>query len=240
MTPQLGGVNGTTISASRYYEDIIIPTTTDNLKFQADSAYAGYVDIVSVRKILGFSGNGWDFDGATQYITVLDFLDTGNSATEISVLFWAMPRSKMSTSGCNPFSKFNSSPNQEWNFVQTRTIWQSNIWKTGVTAEGRKSYTSSFPIPINNPALFGFTHKAGALSLYLNGVLDPNPTKGTDTDVSTIADTPTDILLGGGYSAGVPTNFFGGYMFEAIIFNRGLSTQEHRDFFEMTRSRYGV
>jgi len=50
VTPQIGGVDGTAISASGTYSDEIRATGTGNLKFQADAAFAGTIDAVTIAK----------------------------------------------------------------------------------------------------------------------------------------------------------------------------------------------
>jgi len=95
VTPQIGGVDGTARSAAGTYEDIIRATGTGNLKFQADASFAGTVDNVETNKIIGYESLGWSFNGSTNIITVTDFLDTGNSALEITVLIWCIPVGRM-------------------------------------------------------------------------------------------------------------------------------------------------
>jgi len=61
LTPQIGAGNGTAISASNTYTDYITASTTGNLKFQADSAFAGTVDVSTAKEVTSLDGiyNTW-------------------------------------------------------------------------------------------------------------------------------------------------------------------------------------
>jgi len=140
------------------------------------------------------------------------------------------------------FAHYDATNQREWIILAGTppNLWSVQTYKTGATAGGRKSYISSLVNSNIRMNLLAFTHNAGVLSLYRNGVLDTNPTKTGDTAVETIHNSTANILVSGSYTTGslaLPSKQIVG---EALIFNRALSTQEHRDFFEMTRHRYGV
>ena len=60
LTPQIGGTNGVARSAAGTYSEEIIAATTGNLKFQADSTFAGTLDNVTVYAMAPLSS---DYDG---------------------------------------------------------------------------------------------------------------------------------------------------------------------------------
>jgi len=61
LTPQIGAVDGAAISASNTYTDYIAASTTGNLKFQADAAFAGTVDVSTAKEVTSLDGiyNTW-------------------------------------------------------------------------------------------------------------------------------------------------------------------------------------
>lgn len=245
ITPQLGGVNGTTRNlTSSNYEDIIFPTTTGNLKFQGDAAFVGRVDNVYCRKLESYFSLGWTFPyNITKGIRISDFLETGNSAQELSVLAWIYSHS---TNGIIiSHADEGTPPDWGWFLGRQLTTLGSPVLvavsnTTTFGALTTKFYASSLSSSAFQWVCFGFTFNAGTLSLYVNGFLDTNPTKAADGNFTTINNSAADLVVGGVLVNGSFADPCYASIGESLIFNRALSTQEHRDYFEMTRSRYGV
>lgn len=238
ITPQLGGTDGTTYSASAIKGEVIRATTTGNLKYQASADFAGSIrhsgcyEIGEANETLG-----WKWDGLTNSLTIPDFLETGNSAKELSALIWVYPENEAETffghAGLPSqygwiFQRLSSSPS----YADLSAFITFLISTDGTAAAGAaKYYTSSLKQKAFSWGLQGFTFNNGTLDLYIQGVLDPSPTKTWDPAITTIHNSTADILV---------LNDGKGLVGEVLLFNRALSTQEHRDYFEVTRSRYGV
>lgn len=246
MTPRLGGVDGTARSVAGYYSEEIVATTTGNLKFQGDASFAGTVDGVTCREVLAHYSLGWSFrKGSSNLLTIPDFLDVGNSMQEISVLVWAFSHPYPA----NAFVQHCDVVGNQVSWIVERisgTDDYSAVFLGAVSDNGQaipthlKYYQGSVYSNALKWKCYGLTFNAGTFSLYFQGILDPNPTKTMDVTFTTIHNSTVALIVGGEISGGVPTTQLSGAIGEVLIFNRALSTQEHRDYFEMTRHRYSV
>ncbi len=71
-----------------------------------------------------------------------------------------------------------------------------DISQDGTLGSEWKRYDSSVDVSDSTPHLIGFTFAAGTLSLYKDGVVDPNPTKVTDNAMTTLHTSTTPLGIG--------------------------------------------
>jgi hypothetical protein len=92
---------------------------------------------------------------------------------------------------------------------------------TGATLT--KSYISSIVIGDSSYHTVGFTYFNNTLKLYIDGVLDPNPTKSTDTAMTTLYNADNSVYIGCLTSSGSPVNLLNGLVVWARICNDELT-----------------
>jgi len=69
VTPDVGGTNGTTISADgTYTQDIICGATDTKLRFEADATFDGSIDTVSVKEVIAVKADVVRFNPDGQYM----------------------------------------------------------------------------------------------------------------------------------------------------------------------------
>jgi len=89
-----------------------------------------------------------------------------------------------------------------------------------------KSYISSIIVLDNNYHFASFTYDGNNnLKLYIDGVLDNNPTKSTDASITTLFDTRVGITLGAANNTPI-SSFFAGSIDEPFVYDRALSATE--------------
>jgi len=232
LTPQIGGVNGTERSAGGTYEDIIVATGTGNLKFQANDSFAGTVDDVSVQKVVGYTGLGWQFDGVDDLISCpTTALPIGTG--DFSYLWWAiippassygntLTKVKNNIAGQTPYILIYPHPNK----------YIALFFNDGVESSNPISTIGSW-IPSYNWEMWGVTLKRGeGVSFYKNGSLV------NFVSVTTVTGSLTNdgnLKIGVNWS----TMYLKMVLGEALAFLRLLSAQEIGDYYELTRSIYG-
>ena len=182
-------------------------------------------------------------DGVDDVITVPDFVETGNSAKELTVLVW---QRYLDTAATKYFIGHwnDATPNQR---AWTMRYAASNkvsclITDDGIGGAGHlKNYTTSI-VGWSNTSwiLIGFTFNNGTLTLYANGVADTNPTKTTDNAITTIHNSTSAITIGCVLASGLWSAGAQCVIEEVSIFNDVKSALWIRNYFELTRSRYGV
>jgi len=202
-----------------------------------------YYDDWSIIPLDSEPAVGWYLDGVDDVITVADFLEMGNSAKELTVLVWQKYFALATT-------KYLIS---HWDDVLDQRAWTmryaaSNKVTVLITDDGLggvghlKNYTTSITGWSNSSwwMLIGFTFNNGTLTLYANGVPDTNPTKTTDSAITTIHNSTVALVLGCTLSNGAWSTGAQCAVGEALIFNRALTAIEIRNYYDLTRHRYGV
>lgn len=230
ITPQIGGTDGTARSAAGTYAEEIVAASTANLKFQADASFAGTVDNVSARKVTGYQGLGWYFDGSNDYI------DCGLSSSfafgtgDMSILAWhrlptALSAEDMLLGNYTAAGGF---------YLRTITayayylIFSDGTVTEGAVTEGLVTYPT-----LDKWCLIGVSIDRNVEAVgYFNG------TYSATLDITS----RTGSIDGDGslYIGRVGTDYYGGQIGEVLLFKRALSAYEMKSYYELTRSRYGV
>ncbi len=237
LTPQIGGVNGPTPTSSGTYIDIVKTSSTGNLKFQASLLFAGTVDNVIVKDITGFTSIGWLLKPKTSVITIADFPEVGNAWKELTVLVWQFHVDCDYT--VDMIAHWDDGPaNQRSWGLSYKMNNKFGVWLSNDGATVNKNYTSSLKGWDYGWYLTGFTWNNGTLKLYANGILDPNPTKTIDNAMTTLHDSTADITIGCDLNAGALSSNSKMVIGEGIIYNRVLSDQEIRNYYERTQHIY--
>lgn len=106
------------------------------------------------------------------------------------------------------------------------------------TAATRKMYESSI-IALNsqwNYCTFTFDG-ANTLQLYVNGVLDTNPTKSADPAVNSLYDSPAPLLCGAAHAGVVPGAFYTGQIAHVFIVARAMNATEIQRLYYIERQK---
>ncbi len=101
-----------------------------------------------------------------------------------------------------------------------------------------KDYYSSMNVLDNSWHQVGFTFKDGVLTLYNNGVADPNPTKTVDNAITACQLTTSNVQVGSCLNTGVPSNWFVGSIPEGLIYTPALPAQGVMRNYLATKWRY--
>jgi len=174
---------------------------------------------------------GWSFDGVDDKITVIDSTSL-RLTSQGTVLLWT--RSNFSNAG--------------FEILLTKGIWDTNnytvyhsptnmCYDIGWGGSGTTYTAAVIPlpsIPKDQWILLSFSWTTGDTVLgYLNGVFVSQ----SGTVASSPDTTGKDFIVGMGDGGG---QIYKGNIGEVLIFNRALSAIEVRNYYELTRCRYGV
>ena len=231
LTPQIGGVNGTARSASGGHRDIITATGTGNLKFQAGSTFAGTIDVVSVKKITGYEGSSWFFDGVDDVVTVTSNATLIPGTGDFTAAIWFKTWSAAIVAH-GLFGKYTGAGGGMG--------WE--IYHYGITncqcylANGIQSHTFNLGNVADNKWHFVCLRHDYDVGTY--GDIDGNLNYASDVTPTLSAGltNTTNMEVGSVVAEGV----FKGYIGECFYFNRFLSPEESLSLFELTRAKYGV
>jgi len=230
LTPQIGGVNGTARSESGTYTDEITATGTGNLKFQADSSFAGTVDNVSVQKITGYESLGWYFDGSNDYVLVVNS-STLDGITACTVLIWTKVAPDNPLGAARLWSMYKPS-NANWHLEIAQQYPANGNLAVFTTTLG--AWTDTGVVLLDNTwKLVSVTISGTTLKVYVNGVLVQTYTSGINTGT---ADSSVFIGADGNNQSSLLKMNCG----EALFFSRAFSAEEIKSYYELTRSRYGI
>jgi len=89
-----------------------------------------------------------------------------------------------------------------------------------------KEYRGSQTIIDGLEHTIGFTFSGGVLNLYVDGMLDPSPTKTKDDAITTLFDSSADLTIGCRLSSDAPAGAFPGAVNNVYIWNRGITDIE--------------
>lgn len=215
--------NFTTTSAWVYRSfEFTADSNSTTLTLYKNSATAGTMlfDEVSVQRITGFESLGWRFDGVDDFITIENSASLA-VGSEYTMIMWCIPV----FSWTELIGKRNASSDDF--FLQT--VLQKIGGRYRNSSGSAVSLTSVNDFNLNQWNHIAFVKNGDVLNLYLNKVLEDSkacsgtPANTNNIFVGKILYTFSDVLVG-----------------EVSIFNRALSAQEVRNYFELTRYRYGV
>ena len=99
----------------------------------------------------------------------------------------------------------------------------------------KKLYVSSLIALDNTWHFIGFTFNAGVLKLYVDGTLDPNPTKTFDDAITTIHDGAADLTIAARLDTDVPEKFFEGDLADIYMESEVWSLEKIQKFYRFGR-----
>ncbi len=226
VTPSIGGFTGTARGANGHYKEIFVASSTADLAFTPTNTARFTLDTVSVQEVTGYEGLGWQFDGVDDVVNVTDAASL-RIYGDLTILVWLrwiaisnyyMIVTKLETPGLNNSYELRIHPNGTLEFVHA-------------DASVGHGLTGNTVIPTGIWNCVGVVRKSlESIEFFLKGISD-------GVNASTIIPTGLgDLKIG----ARVDGFWLEGAIGEVLIFNRALSAQEIRSYFELTRSRYGV
>jgi len=213
-----------------YFEKIFTRISTySRIYFYNSSASVAaefYIDDVSVQEVVGSTGLGWSFDGGDDVVTIPQSTSINNPVA-ITMLAWVM---NLDRSTDYPPMVCKSDGSGYYYLWEFQTSYKPVFYADGININWGNC--ASTALPFDKFSQIGVAYSAGDLRYYLNGVSDGNYSV-TNANIS--ANT-ANLLIGKRHDG-----LFGKFIFgEVLIFNRALSAQEIRDYFERTRHIYGI
>ncbi len=206
-----------------------------NAADQTSSAYtltaSGAITYSATGKVDG--GKAFTLDGSSAYLTAAAKVTPTGAK---SVGFW------FKTTATGSQLIFTNNTNSTANSGLAIGTSTSTAGKIRVVASnGVSNYALESNADITDGKWHYFIHTwdgtttAGAAKLYVDGILDNSATAGSTTD-----NTPTDNLRIGSNSGATPGSYFNGTLDEAFVYNRILSGEEVRDFYNYGARKYKV
>jgi hypothetical protein len=174
------------------------------------------VDDIFIQEITGYESIGWGFDGVDDRIVHPSL----NLGTVHSLNYWT---SKYPGN----IGVVHGGAINYHGFRLTDTIAGYNVGTTEVTVNHGLTWTQLQ----QNKNLFSVIRNGTAVYFYLNGT----QIGATQNLLANNNLTVTDV---GRYST--PGSYYQGTIFDIPVFNRAFSAQEIRNYYELTRSRYGI
>lgn len=175
------------------------------------------------------SGQGIKFDGVTDYVDVGNVTRLNITYT-ITVSAWVKANS---VSGVSIASKYDYSANKRsWAFrggiVSTDKIL---VILSDNGTDIKKRYESGITVFDNTWKHISFVFDGTNLSLYINGILDTNPNKTTDSAISGLYSSDIPITIGILLNSGVKESYFNGSINNVHIYNRALNKDEIKELY---------
>lgn len=228
VTPSIGGVTGTARGANGYYEEIFVASSTADLAFTPTNTSRFTLDTVSIQEVVGYEGLGWGFDGVDDLVTVMDH-ESLRFTTAMTALMWI---------------RVSHTANRLDGFLgKTQTIWSNISYSLRTNGSNQCQFVTSgdgtaidqlpvFVLPNSGWNCVAFRFGTGVKDIFVNGV------QGTPRAWAGPIYTNTQNLVLGRYAGDSP--FMNGQYGELVLYNRALSAQEIRNYYELTRGRYSV
>lgn len=105
----------------------------------------------------------------------------------------------------------------------------------------KKYYTTKYDLNDNEWHLVGYTYSTNNLLLYVDGSVDADTDKLTDSYMEDIYNTSLDVLISAIYSSsGTPTQLFEDLINDIRIYNTVLTATEIAAIYNLTKYRYGL
>jgi hypothetical protein len=188
----------------------------------------------------------WDASGkwnsALKFNGVNDYVNAGNIpvSNSMSTFAWMKAGAKASQA---IIGKYDSGLNARSWYVLSDNGAGSKLSVVlsddgSFDASHRKNYVGSLTAFDGSWHHVGFTFNAGVLNLYVDGVLDTNPTKTYDAAITSIYSSTTPVTVGAVLSSGAPANFLNGSIDEVRIWNRALSASEIRQQYYSSLNKF--
>ncbi len=174
------------------------------------------------------NGGGISFDATDDYISINPI----NSSTQVTLNFWFKVTSTPSDY-VGLINKFNGVNTQ-----RNRLLIQANLQRlyfepiiNGVTYD---VISDSFPSILNNNTMCTMTWDGNKVLFYINGV---SVMSTPYTLTGTLTSGTTNPTIGWGSNT---IYYFGGNIYNVLIYNRALTSQEVLQNFNSTKSRFGL
>lgn len=184
-----------------------------------------YIDDVSVQKVISTEQIGWGFDGVDDVVTVADANSLSFTNNIFTFLVWYRPNNPV---GLDILGKTGTG----YEYAISRYLENQirmNAWKSDGGADVYQSTMITVaPFKWN---CIAYVADGSTLQAYLNAVAGNSNVKQASDMTNT-----TNPLVIGKYS----TNYGKIGLGEVLIFNRALSSQEIKAYYENTRSHYNV
>lgn len=183
-----------------------------------------FVDDISVQEVVGYEGLGWGFDGVGNKVDCGTFIF---APANFTILHWInIPSPTPAYNGL-----IGNHSDSISGFVFYTSPYSTNLsWTLQLSVSGAKNGSVAAPY-YGNYFLHGLVYDGSNLYGIVNNVLSA-PTAGTGS------------LVQGNYNLQIGKNGNSNYSLlivgETLVFTRALSAQEIRDYYELSRRRYGI
>ena len=224
----------TTTGSWQYREKVFRNTDSTYIAF---SNYSGsvaatfYIDDVSVQEVVGYEGLGWYLDGSNDKVEGSVLVPT----SQMTALAWVKQRGNGEFVG-QPILSEGGGVTYRYIFgysINIRSLSYSDYIRT---ASGVTATSCTLPSSVKNKwkcfaMTFDRSLSSARLKSYLDGaVLDTQNAFNEDLTGAAI-----------GYKVGTydGSTFFAGNVGEILVFDRALSADEIKTYYQNTRARYG-
>lgn len=185
-----------------------------------------YADDVSVQEVVGYTGLGWGFDGLDDKV-VIPYNANLNTSVFTSLIWTRVTGNKGS---------YRSQISNRDGIGNGYVLYANNVdqWSCWIySGVGATSYGTT-PVNHDTWTLVAIQHDGTNAKMYINGIYDSGGVMAYSPQGT------ANLSIGAGANEGAGDYWDKGAIGEVLIFNRVLSAQENRNYFELTRSRYGV
>lgn len=186
----------------------------------------------------GKIGKGRNFNGTSDYVSIPDFDDTGNSGQEISVFAWVnIPAAQTAK---HIVSHWEGTGNIEWVMNTSNLDSGTKLEVTVMNLAGTayKAYYSNQVITDGKWHYVGFTFNAGTLKLYIDGS-EAAVTKWVDNTLTSLGNAAANIMIGADRPSS-PRNFLNGTVDEVSIHSNVRTASEIRQAYEIGKRTHKI
>lgn len=140
-------------------------------------------------------------NGTNNELSVANFDPTGSSGLYLTA--WAWVSSDISQQQRYIFGMYDTNNQRSWLMITNSVGTYRVLLSTGGSVNTKDYRARSFPNILDGDIHFvAFTWDNGTLSLYVNGELETNPLKTTDTAMTALFASTAKLALGNGYATG--------------------------------------
>lgn len=175
-----------------------------------------------------------DFDG-NDAVLIDDFNDAGDSNKQISVCAWAEEDADVDEDVIYVAHYDYGIAQRAWRLSRhpvDGTKMEAIIDLNGAGTSQKQYISSVNAIAANVRHHLGFTFNAGTFRLYIDGVVDPNPTKMGDAAITTVLNSTAKITIASQLNSGAVAQGASAIIGDTRIYNRALSADEFKAIFE--------
>lgn len=215
-------------TATWIYKEAFFTATTTTTTFRQyltnTAGSRGELDDVSVQEVVGYETLGWGFDGVDDFITIADnpTLDITDNLSILGWVYQPMPYYAYTMSKMTGVADSNIAMLVQLEIGITVLANVGTVWS---------QLGQNIPLTVGKWHCIGFRYNSvsGGLT-YLNGVVT-----GAANGSGVLATNNDPLYIGGNLGSWSKLGWG-----EVLFFNRLISAQEIRDYYELTRHRYGM